>query len=86
MCFANMRANGVRAVIATCEACNRSSRRERRRPARDCLRASRRPAPEMQQCGGKAINTRPAWHTARDAWDRITTFGGGAELATRAPG
>jgi hypothetical protein len=27
------------------------------------------------QCGGKAINTRPAWHTARDSWGRSSTSG-----------
>jgi hypothetical protein len=40
MSLANMRQNDVRAVIATCESCNRSA----------------------------DVNTRPAWHTARDAW------------------
>ena len=86
MSLRNMRANGVRAVIATCEACNHQAD-----VSVDALpetvyvpHVARRL--RCSQCGGKAINTRPAWHTARDAWDRITTFGGGAELATRAPG
>jgi hypothetical protein len=47
MTLANMRQNGVRSVTAPCEAC--LGRRQCRRPARDRLRASRRPAPAMQQ-------------------------------------
>ena len=70
MSLANMRENGVRAVIATCEACNHSA---------DVLvdalpegvyvpHVARRL--RCSACDGKQINTRPAWHTARDSWGR----------------
>ena len=68
MTLANMRQNGVRAVTATCEACRREadvnidalSGTVHVPEAGQRLRCS--------QCGGKTISTRPAWHTARDAW------------------
>ena len=64
MTLANMRANGVRSVIATCEACSHAA---------DVLvdaipetvhvpDAGRRL--RCSQCGGKRVSTRPAWHTA----------------------
>ncbi len=70
MSLANMRANGVRAVIATCEACGREadvnvdavSETTLVPEAGRCLRCS--------ACGGKRINTRPAWHLGRDNWGR----------------
>jgi hypothetical protein len=62
MTLANMRRNGVHAVIATCQSCGHNADvnvdalpetiavpKIRRR-----LRCSR--------CGGKQIDTRPAWH------------------------
>jgi hypothetical protein len=65
MTLANMRANGVRAVTATCEACGRSAdvnvdnlpETTTVPEAGQCLRCSR--------CGGKTIATRPAWHTSQ---------------------
>jgi hypothetical protein len=63
MTRANMRANGVRVVIATCEAYGHKAENVDVLPeniivpkAGGRLRCS--------QCGGKLINTRPAWHTA----------------------
>ena len=63
MTLANMRQNGVRAVIASCANCGRSAdvyvghlAREAHRPeAGNQLRCS--------HCGGKTISTRLAWHT-----------------------
>jgi DNA-directed RNA polymerase subunit RPC12/RpoP len=67
MSLANMRANGVRAVTATCQACGREADVNV-----DALpenvhvpQVARRL--RCSQCGGKLINTRPAWHTARRA-------------------
>jgi hypothetical protein len=63
MTLANMRQNGVRAVTATCEACNHSAD-----VIVDALpetvyvpHVARRL--RCSSCGGKQINTRPAWHT-----------------------
>jgi hypothetical protein len=63
MSLANMRQNGVRAVTATCEACNHSAD----------VNVDALPAtvyvPQVARrlrcssCGGKQINIRPAWHT-----------------------
>jgi hypothetical protein len=63
MTLGNMRANGVRAVIATCEACgHKADVNVDALPetltvpkAGSRLRCSR--------CGGKTISTRPAWRT-----------------------
>ena len=62
MTLANMRANGVRAVSAACEACDRSAD----------VNVDALPGhiyvPEAglrlrcSQYGGKTISTRPAWH------------------------
>jgi hypothetical protein len=68
MTLANRRQNGVRAVIATCENCNRSAdvnvdalpETVTVRKAGLGLRCS--------QCGGKTISPRPAWHTAPRSW------------------
>lgn len=70
MTLANMRQNGVRAVSATCEACGHKAdvvvdalpETITVPKAGQRLRCSR--------CGGKRVSTRPAWHTARDAWGR----------------
>ena len=70
MTLANMRLNGVRAVIAKCEACGREAD-----VIVDALPATTF-VPEAGRrlrcsaCDGKRINTRPAWHTARDNWGR----------------
>ena len=68
MTLANMRQNGVRAVTATCEACGREADvnvdalPETMTVPKAGLRL------RCSQCGGKRVLTRPAWHTARDAW------------------
>jgi hypothetical protein len=67
MTLANMRQNGVRPVTATCEACGRSAD-----VVVDVLPESVTVPTAGQRlrcsaCGGKQINTRPAWHTARRA-------------------
>jgi hypothetical protein len=70
MTLANMRANGVRSVTAQCEACNHQAD----------VSVDARPetvyVPHVGQrlrcskCGSKKVATRPAWHTARNAWGR----------------
>ncbi len=68
MSLANMRQNGVRAVIATCETCGHVA------DVNVNALAETVTVPEVGrrfrcgQCGGKLINTRPAWHTAGDRW------------------
>jgi hypothetical protein len=65
MTVANMRRNGVRAVIATCQGCGlEADVNVDALPEAiivpeigRCLRCS--------QCGSKRIDTRPAWHTTR---------------------
>jgi rRNA maturation protein Nop10 len=75
MTLANMRLNGVRAVIATCEACGREAHVDV-----DALVATI-VVPDVgrrlrcSQCGGKTIRTQPAWHTARDPWGRDMSRG-----------
>jgi hypothetical protein len=65
MTLANMRQNGVRAVTATCEACaheadvNVDALPETVTVPTAGLRL------RCSACGGKQINTRPAWHTVR---------------------
>jgi hypothetical protein len=62
MSLANMRENGVRVVTATCDACNHSADVNV-----DALPETLY-VPQVgrrfrcSSCGGKAINTRPAWH------------------------
>ena len=63
MTLSNMRENGVRAVIATCEACaheadiNVDALPESLYVPEAGLRL------RCSQYGGKTISTRPAWHT-----------------------
>jgi hypothetical protein len=67
MTLQNMRANGVRMVIAQCETCGHKAdlnvdalpETVKVPKAGQRLRCSR--------CGGKKINTRPAWHTTQRA-------------------
>jgi hypothetical protein len=67
MTLANMRQNGVRKIIAICEACGHKADVNV-----DALPETIA-VPEVgqrlrcSQCGGRQNNTRPAWHTARDA-------------------
>jgi DNA-directed RNA polymerase subunit RPC12/RpoP len=65
MTVANMRANGVRMVIASCANCGRSA------DVNVDLLPETLTVPEAGNrlrcgsCGGKTISTRPAWHTGR---------------------
>jgi hypothetical protein len=65
MSLANMRANGVRAVTATCEACNHQAD-----VSVDALPETMH-VPDVARrlrcssCGGKRVSTRPAWHTTQ---------------------
>ena len=65
MSLANMRANGVREVSATCEACGHQAdvNVEALPESVHVPQVSRRL--RCTQCGGKQINTRPAWHIAQ---------------------
>jgi DNA-directed RNA polymerase subunit RPC12/RpoP len=68
MTLSNIRANGVHAVSAACEACGHKAdvnvdalpETVTVPKAGQRLRCSR--------CGGKTISTRPAWHTAPTSW------------------
>ena len=64
MTLANMRANGVRVVIAQCESCGRSAdvNVDALPETVEVPKASQRL--RCGRCGGRTINTRPAWHTA----------------------
>jgi len=70
MTLANMRQNGVHAVIARCQACGHAADVNV-----DALPETM-VVPEVgrrlccSECGGKRIETRPAWHAASDAWGR----------------
>ena len=63
MTLANMRLNGVRAVIASCANCGRAA------DVNVDLLPETLIVPEVgkrlrcSSCGGKTISTRPAWHT-----------------------
>jgi hypothetical protein len=75
MSLANMRQNGVRAVIATCEACNRSADVNVDALPETVYVPQAGARLRCSGCGGKTISTTPAWHTARDAWGRGPSFG-----------
>jgi hypothetical protein len=63
MTLANMRQNGVRAVIATCEACGRSADvNVDALPATTAVPTAGQRL-RCSRCGGKQIATRPARHT-----------------------
>jgi hypothetical protein len=67
MTLANMRQNGVHAVIARCQACGHAADVNV-----DALPETM-VVPEVgrrlccSECSGKRIETRPAWHAASDA-------------------
>jgi hypothetical protein len=61
MSLKNMRENGVRMVIAACEACGRSVNVDSLPETVNVPAAGQRL--RCSQCGGKTIKTRPAWHT-----------------------
>ena len=74
MSLANMRQNGVYSVSAVCETCRHES------VVNVYALPEAVPVPEVGQhlrcsrCGGKEIDTRPAWHTARDMGGRARTL------------
>ena len=64
MTLANMRLNGVRVVIATCEACgHKADINVDALPENVTIPEAGRRL-RCSRCGGKQISTRPAWHTA----------------------
>jgi hypothetical protein len=67
MTLANMRANEVRAVTATCEACWREADVNVDAPPETVTVPKAGQRLRCSSCGGKTISTRPAWHTARRA-------------------
>jgi hypothetical protein len=64
MTLANMRANGVRAVIATCEGCGHKADVNVDALPENVTVPATGGRLRCSQCEGKRINTRPAWHTA----------------------
>jgi hypothetical protein len=70
MTLANMRRNGVHAVIARCEACGRAADVNVDALAETIVVPEVGRRLRCSRCGGKGINTRPAWHLSRDAWGR----------------
>jgi hypothetical protein len=64
MTLANMRKNGVRAVIATCQTCQHKADVNVDGLAETIFVPNARRRLRCSQCGGKRIDTRPAWHTA----------------------
>jgi hypothetical protein len=67
MSRANMRENGVRAVIATCACGHKADVNVDALPETTFVPEAGRRL-RCSACAGKQINTRPAWHTARNAW------------------
>ena len=67
MTLSNMRQNGVRAVAATCEACNHQADVSVDAMPENVHVPQIARRLRCSQCGGKQIDTRPAWHTARRA-------------------
>jgi hypothetical protein len=70
MTLANMRRNGVRAVIAICDACGHEADVDVDAVAETVTVPDVGRRLRCSRCEGKRINTRPAWHTGRDAWGR----------------
>jgi hypothetical protein len=68
MTLANMRQNGVRMIWATCEACGHHADVNVDALAETLVVPKVGERLRGSRCGGKQINTRPAWHTGRDAW------------------
>jgi hypothetical protein len=70
MTLANMRRNGVHAVIARCEACGRAADVNVDALAETIIVPEVGRRLRCGECGGKRIDTRPAWYLSRDAWGR----------------
>jgi rRNA maturation protein Nop10 len=68
MTLANMRANGVRVVIATCETCGHKADVNVEALPEDMFVPVVGRRLRCSKCGGKRINTRPAWHTASNRY------------------
>lgn len=64
MTLANMRANGVRMVIASCEACGHAADVNVDPMLETVTVPQVGLSLQCSQCGANTINTRPAWHTA----------------------
>jgi DNA-directed RNA polymerase subunit RPC12/RpoP len=66
-------ANGVYCVIATCEACgHKADLNVDALPETTFVPEAGRRL-RCTACGGKRIDTRPAWHTARNAFGQATS-------------
>jgi hypothetical protein len=64
MTLANMRKDGVRAVIASCQVCgHKADVNVDALPEKIIVPEAGRRL-RCSRCGGKRIDTRPAWHTA----------------------
>ena len=68
MTLANMRENGVHAVIASCEACGHAAGVNVDSLAETIAVPKVGSRLRCSHCGGKPINTRPARHIARDQY------------------
>ena len=65
MTLGNMRDNGVRAVIAECRACRHKADVVVDRLAASVFVPDAGARMRCSACGGRNIETRPAWHTAK---------------------
>jgi hypothetical protein len=73
MSLANIRANGVRMVTASCEACShKADVNVDTMPETVTVPETGRRL-RCSQCGGRTVSTRPAWHTAQR--QGVATFG-----------
>jgi len=64
MTLANMRENGVYSVIATCGDCGHKSNENVDALPETIVVPEARLRLRCGRCGGKRINTQPAWHMA----------------------
>jgi hypothetical protein len=62
MTLANARRNGVHAVIATCQTCGHKADVNVDALAETIVVPETGQRLRCSQCGGKRIDTRPAWH------------------------
>jgi hypothetical protein len=65
MTLRNMRENGVHAVIATCQSCGHKVEVNVDDLAATIFVPESGRRLRCTQCGGKRIDTRPAWHARR---------------------